>query len=67
MCYKMLVKIEPDDGRAVMMHQRRVDSLEFLKGEINHNTYQVRLMEFGAELCEIYADIFDYENKKQKT
>ena len=39
MCYKLLIKIEPDNARAVMMHQRRLESLEFMQKELNPNTY----------------------------
>lgn len=39
MCYKMLIKIEPDANRAIMMHKRRIESLEYLQKELNPNTY----------------------------
>ena len=63
MCYKLLIKIEPDNARAVMMHQRRLESLEFMQKELNPNTYQVRMMEFGAELADIYSDLYEYALK----
>lgn len=66
MCYKLLIKIEPDVSRTVMMHQRRFESLEFLKKELNPNTYQVRMMEFGAELADIYSDLFEIACKTPK-
>ena len=39
MCYKMLIKIEPGANRAIMMHKRRIESLEYLQKELNPNTY----------------------------
>lgn len=48
------------------MQQRRCESLEFLKAELNPNTYQVRHMEFGAELSDIYGDLYELEVQKPK-
>lgn len=48
------------------MQQRRCESLEFLKTELNANTYMVRQMEFGAELSDIYGDLYELEVQKTK-
>ena len=63
-CYKQLSKIETDVSRACLMHQRRAESLEAIKGELNPNAYQVRMMEFGAELSDIYSDLYELELRK---
>jgi len=50
------------------MQTKRVEFLEYLQSELNPNTYQVRMMEFGAELSEIYGELYELEiNKKTKT
>lgn len=48
------------------MHQRRAESIEYLKGQLNPNAYQVRMMEFGAELSDIYGDLYELEILKPK-
>jgi len=37
--FKALSRIETDIARNLQMHERRVKSLEFLKGELNPNAY----------------------------
>ena len=66
MLYKCLSRIEQDISRAMMMHNRRSEMLEFLKKELNPNAYQVRMMEFGAELSDVYGDMYELEIKKPK-
>lgn len=39
MCYKVLVKMEPDKSRQALMQQRRCESLEDLQSNLNPNTY----------------------------
>ena len=48
------------------MLQRRIELLEHLQKELNPNTYQIRMMEFGAELSDIYGDLYEIEIKKPK-
>jgi len=40
--------------------------LETLQSELNPNHYQIRMMEFGAELADIYSDQYDIEKRKPK-
>ena len=48
------------------MHQRRVEALELLQTELNPNAYQIRMLEFGAELADIYSEMYELEVKKPK-
>uniref|UniRef100_A0A7S3CST0 KIF-binding protein n=1 Tax=Strombidium rassoulzadegani TaxID=1082188 RepID=A0A7S3CST0_9SPIT len=64
--YKHLAKLELDLQRCELMHTRRAEMLEFLKSELNPNAYQVRLMEFGAELSEIYGELYEIELRKPR-
>ena len=48
------------------MHQRRLESLEFLQKELNPNAYQIRMLEFAAELADIYSELYELELKKPK-
>ena len=48
------------------MHNRRIESLEYLQSQLNPNAYQIRMMEFGAELSDIYGDLYEIEFKKPK-
>jgi len=48
------------------MHERRVGSLEHLKAALNPNAYQVRMMEFSAELADAYGDLYEIETRKAK-
>ena len=66
MLYKYLTKIEEDSSRTLLMHQRRLESLEYLQTQLNPNAYQIRMMEFGAELADIYGDLYEIEIKKPK-
>lgn len=58
--------MEPSDDRKEMMLNRRKEMLEALQSELNPQHYQIRMMEFGAELSEIYSDIYDLEWRKKK-
>ena len=60
-CYKHLCKVELDKNRQSLMHTKRLELLEPLQTELNPNTYQVRMMEFGAELSDIYGDLYELE------
>ena len=64
--YRHLIQLEASDERKEMMLNRRKEMLEALQGELNPNHYQIRMMEFGAELSEIYSDLYDLEWRKQK-
>ena len=44
-----------------MMQLKRVELLEHLQRELNPNTYQVRMLEFGAELSDIYGELYELE------
>ena len=63
MLYKYLSKIEQDKSRVILMHNRRIESLEYLQSQLNPNAYQIRMMEFGAELSDIYGDLYEIEFK----
>jgi hypothetical protein len=39
MLYKSLTKLEKDVSRTVLMHQRRIESLEYLQQSLNPNAY----------------------------
>ena len=65
-CYKFLCKVELDQDRVEMMHGKRVELIETMQRELNPNTYQVRMMEFGAELSDIYSELYESELKKAK-
>merc|ERR1719198_1151116 len=54
--YRHLIQLEQSDQRKQMMLNRRIEMLEALQKELNPNHYQIRMMEFGAELAEIYSD-----------
>lgn len=64
--YRHLIQLEQSDQRKQMMLNRRIEMLEALQKELNPNHYQIRMMEFGAELAEIYSDIYELECKKEK-
>ena len=64
--YRSLTRIETDASRATLMQQRRIEMLEFLAGELNPNTYQVRQMEFAAELADIYGEVYELELLKPR-
>ena len=64
-CYKYLSKIEPDPDRIILMHQKRIELLEHLQKELSPTAYQVRMLEFGAELSDIYSDIYELELQKK--
>ena len=64
--YRHLIQLEQSDQRKMMMLTRRIEMLEPLQKELNPNHYQIRMMEFGAELSEIYSDIYDLELRKEK-
>ena len=40
--------------------------VEYLKGQLNPNAYQVRMMEFGADLADSYGDLYEIEINKDK-
>ena len=40
--------------------------MEFLQSQLNPNAYQIRMMEFGAELADIYGDLYEIEINKPK-
>jgi hypothetical protein len=65
-CYRHLTRLEADKDRCALMHQKRIDYLEDLQKQLNANTYQVRMMEFGAELSDIYGDLYELEIQKPK-
>jgi len=58
--------LEENDQRKQLMNQRRIDMLELLQKELNPNHYQIRMMEFGAELADIYGEQYDIEKRKPK-
>lgn len=64
--YRHLIQLEKSDERKEMMLNRRKEMLEALQSELNPNHYQIRMMEFGAELAEIYGDIYELEWRKKK-
>lgn len=64
-CYKFLSKIEPDRDRVILMHQKRIELLEHMQGELSPTAYQVRMLEFGAELSDIYSDMYELELQKK--
>lgn len=64
--YRHLIQLEQSDQRKHMMLNRRIEMLEALQGQLNPNHYQIRMMEFGAELSEIYSDVYDLECRKEK-
>lgn len=63
--YRHLIQLEQSDQRKLMMLSRRLEMLEDLQKQLNPNHYQIRMMEFGAELSEIYSDIYELELKKE--
>ena len=64
--YRHLIQLETSDERKQMMLNRRKEMLEALQSELNPNHYQIRMMEFGSELSEIYSDLYDLELRKKK-
>ena len=64
--YKHLAKLELDQSRVEMMTKRRAESLEALQGQLNPQAYEVRMLEFAAELAEVYSDLYELCLKKPK-
>ena len=49
------------------MLQRRIEMLEELQKELNPNHYQVRQMEFAAELADTYSEVYEASLGKKKS
>ena len=43
------------------MHLKRIEIIEYMQQQLNPNTYQVRMLEFSAELSDIYGELYELE------